>query len=401
MAEKTKTTRVRTGRPIRSKAATEDITIERLVVHLSDDPGKNGGNIRLIEQLGEIPVSENYRVDAAREYGSGRWYAFTPRRPDGTFDAKKRWVAECVDLVETDIERDDEEPLEDSDGYEPSAAFVEKIADRMAAKLRQFNPAVSQPSGNLTELVTALKQLDDLRGKSEPQPTSGAADFVGQLRQLEEVRRMFAPKESNPTPIIRESELTTEQALLKLIAEDPLALAAAREKFLGGEGDSLGWLQIAQAFAPVIERGITALASALSPRSSATIPTNETPSLPQPDHSQNGSAPPQAMGVDVQAYQRLIGRLLSAMASNADVDPVVTAVDGFCELFPEHQRMIEDLLNAPAEGVLQFIGQNIPNAQPVVNAPHALEWTRKLQAAFIPGDEDKTANDESRKESES
>ncbi|MFN0112987.1 MAG: hypothetical protein ACKVZH_29355 [Blastocatellia bacterium] len=399
MAEKIKTTRARTGRQGRSKATTEGITIERLVVHLSDDPGKNGGNIRLIEQLGEIPVSENYRVDAAREYGSGRWYAFTPRRPDGTFDAKKRWVAECVDLAEADIESDDEEPIEDSDGYEPSAAFVEKIADRMAAKLRQFNPAVSQPSGNLTELVTALKQLDDLRGKGEPQPTSGSADFIGQLRQLEEVRRMFAPKESNPTPIIRESELTTEQALLKLIAEDPLALAAAREKFLGSEGDSLGWLQIAQAFAPVIERGITALASALSPRSSATMPANETPGISPSNQTQNESLPPQTMGGDIQAYQRLVARLLSAMASNADVEPVVTAIDGFCELFPEHQRMVEDLLSAPAESVLQFIGQNVPNAQPVVNAPHALEWMLKLQAAFIPGDEDKTANDESEKES--
>lgn len=209
---------------------------------------------------------------------------------------------------------------------------------------------------------------------------------------------MFAPKEHNPTPITREAELTTEQALLRLITDDPLALAAAREKLLGSEGEGLGWLQIAQAFAPVLERGIATLASAFASRSSAPMPANNQPGFSTPEQSQNGSAPPQAMGADMQAYQRLVGRLLSAMASNAEIDPVVTAIDGFCELFPEHQRMIEDLLSTPAETVLQFIGQNVPSAQSVVNAPHALEWMQKLQAAFAPSDDDQKASGEPGKE---
>ena len=265
------------------------------------------------------------------------------------------------------------------------------------------------PQSSLTEMVTALKQLDDLRGKGETKPKDSAAELIGQLKTLDEVRRMFAPKEANPVRIERETELTTEQALMKLIAEDPVALAMMREKLIGGENEAVGWLQAAQTFAPVIERGLSVLTTIIAQRQAAPVmpppmPTN-VPGMPPPTHTAPAMPPPAQhpivsepppMGADAQAYQRLIGRLLAAMETNTPVEPIANMLDGFCELFPEHQKMIVDLLSNKAEDLLQFIGQNVPGAQVAASAPHALEWTRKLMAAFFSND-DQQDSEESNK----
>jgi len=384
MTTKSKTPRTAAKRTRRKSVSEDRGEIVSLNVYSSQDPRKGSTKEAF---LGEIPDSETYRVEAARTFGGDRNYLFVPRYTDGTYGAS--FAQYCPEVIE---EVSEEMLIEAEADDDPPAADVEKIIDRRLdqrlAMMRQANPSTPQQGTTITELVLALKQLDELRGRTDPQPKDGAADFVGQLRAMEEVRRMFAPKEANLRPIQPEHKPTALEALITLASEEPATLAAIRSRFLGSEGEESGLLQMLPIIAPFAERAIHSISSAIAayarPSASPTV-QGDGQNIPQPQTPNASSGTQPQDEVATLAYQRLIARVLSAMAMNTDVDAVIGALDGFCNLFPEHAATIGNLMSAPAENVLQLINQTVPDAEQVTAAPHALDWMRTLQTAFSNG----------------
>ncbi|MBK9314626.1 MAG: hypothetical protein IPM55_10340 [Acidobacteria bacterium] len=207
---------------------------------------------------------------------------------------------------------------------------------------------------------------------AEDEPRDKTSEIIGTLKGLEEIRGMFSSREENPRPIIENKPLTTEAALLKLISEDPIALAAARDRLLGSEGESFSFMQLIPAIMPTVERIVSSITDAMKAANPSPA-INQPATIPQPGGDQpspatafNPTQPPQAQApgdLSMQAaYGRVFNSFLNALATNADVEPIVTAFDSFCNLFPEHELMIDGLMTQPPEMVIGFLNQALPQA---------------------------------------
>jgi len=378
MTTKTRQTRSRNNADQKGKG--EIVSFD---VFLSEDPFEAGKESKK-EPLGPITFSQNYLKDAAQQFGGGEYYYFLPRHADGSFGTGKTLFCPRVDgeIIEEQFI---------DDGIEAEAMtgpdIRRIIREEMSSSVR--NPQNGH-SSNIIELVTAMKELKAMTAEDEPRDK--ASEIVGTLKMYDEIRRMFSPREENPRPMIESKPMTTEAALLKLISEDPIALAAARERLLGTEGESsFSFMQLLPAIMPAVERIVSSITDAMKAANPA--PAINQPAIsPQPGGDQpspatafNPSQSPQAQpggDLSMQAYGRVFNSFLNALATNEDVEPIVTAFDSFCNLFPEHELMIEGLMTQPPEMVIGFLNQALPQAANVLNAPHAVDWIKRLQEAY-------------------
>ena len=383
MTTKTRQTRSRNNADQKSKG--EIVSFD---VFLSEDPFEAGKESKK-EPLGPITFSQNYLKDAAQQFGGGEYYYFLPRHADGSFGTGKTLFCPRVDqeAIEEPFIEDD---IEAETMTRPDIRRI--IREEMSSSVR--NPQNGHAS-NIIELVTAMKELKAMTAEDEPRDKT--SEIIGTLKGFEEIRRMFSPREENPRPIIESKPMTTEAALLKLISEDPIALAAARERLLGSEGESFSFMQLLPAIMPTVERIVSSITDAMK----AANPSPAIISQPGGDQSsperafiQPQSPQTQTTGdMSMQAYGRVFNSFLTALATNADVEPIVTSFDSFCNLFPEHALMIEGLMTQPPEMVIGFLNQALPQAANVLNAPHAVDWIKRLQEAYLkepddqPGDE--------------
>lgn len=372
MTAKTRQTRSRNNADQKSKG--EIVSFD---VFLSEDPFEAGKESKK-EPLGPITFSQNYLKDAAQQFGGGEYYYFLPRHADGSFGTGKTLFCPKVDaeLIEEQF-IDDGIEAETMTG--PDIRRI--IREEMSSTVR--NPQ-SGHSSSIIELVTAMKELKSMTAEDEPKDK--AAELVGTLKMYDEIRRMFSPREENPRPIIENRPMTTEAALLKLISEDPIALAAARERLLGSEGESFSFMQLLPAIMPTVERIVSSITDAMKAANPAPA-INRNATILQPPQTQPGD------DLMMQAYGRIFNSFLNALATNSDVEPIITAFDSFCNLFPEHELMIEGLMTQPPEMVIGFLNQTLPQAANILNAPHAIDWIKRLQEAYTKEPEDQPADE--------
>ena len=301
-----------------------------------------------------------------------------------------------------DIELGDEDELSETD--------VDAILDRKLAEFRrELLSAIhhdngsqqAQPQTSLSELVTALRSLDDLRAKPEPQ-TQNAPNLIGQLRELEEVRRMFTLKEPNPRPIEAERELTTERALLKLIGEDRVTLAALRDRIIGGDGEELDMashlIQQLPQIMPHVTQMVTSIANTITAafqRSSA--PAQADPggqpfqqAMPgdaqQPAQTMPANAPLQPaqatqpdQGQQFTPQDELLNTLIAALEQNAPIPDVCGVIYASEVRHPELGETIDGLVSLSTDQLLQMVTAIYP---PVVQMPHARAWLKSLVEAL-------------------
>lgn len=221
----------------------------------------------------------------------------------------------------------------------------------------------------------------------QPAPQSDALDsLLKQAKKFTELRKLLAPEADNqPRTVANGDAPTTEQALLTLMNADNAVVDAVAGKlrglFRGNGGGAVeperSWLDVLYI---AIERDtlpklINQFATQFKPVASNAATGDAPAQQPQPVEQQ--------MTPDVAAYHRLIQVLINAMRVNSDPLPVIRAADGFIELFPEHEPMLQGFLNAPVEMLLPALAQTSPMAAEVVAMPHAAEWIGKLKAAYF------------------
>ncbi|MFN0108538.1 MAG: hypothetical protein ACKVZH_06755 [Blastocatellia bacterium] len=214
-------------------------------------------------------------------------------------------------------------------------------------------------------------------------PVDPMASLLKQAKQFSELRKLLAPESETLSRAAAKSEpQTTEQALLTLMNADSGLVDTVAGKLRGllkGSGNNpgeaeKGWLDVLYM---AIERDtlpklINQFAVQFRPQQQAQATVSQPP---------DNTPPP--MPPDVAAYQRLLTALTANMRANGDVSTVLTALDGFAALFPEHAANIEGFLSNDTQHLLGMLPQFYPPAAEVVGLPHAVEWVGKLKAAYF------------------
>ncbi|HMY75433.1 MAG TPA: hypothetical protein PLQ88_26675 [Blastocatellia bacterium] len=331
----------------------------------------------------------------------------------------KSWHIEIEPLEvepENDLEWLEDDDLEDAQLLNPDVVRA-KIEN---AKLKAELKALSQNGGqsSIASLLEGIKMLDEMRGQANPQKS-----LVEQLREVKEIYEFANPRREPSVPAPRQPEpFDPEVAVINMLAKNDESLMTRLSKGLVGKllGDKAAeepepWYAelakdiIKSGQAPLIARelmsGLGSLFTPFLPKPamqpaqppiagqtpmSATLQTpTQTPALntPEPTAPQFGGQSQDEIAAMV-AVRRLIGRILPAMQMNTDPIPIVTLLISHCDVLPEHEPLIQAWMEAPAESLLLLLNQNVPEAQQITSLPHALEWTQKLQAAYLTDEEE-------------
>jgi hypothetical protein len=289
-------------------------------------------------------------------------------------------------ILADEAESDDELWLSEDDD-EPDAITPEEMRLRLRlAKLEAQQEAQQRPLGqapSLLESLQALKVLDEMRGERQPQKS-----LVEQVQEAKELLAAIAPRPNpTPTPATQPQELSTEQALLKLISEDPLTLSTVKERLLGSDEEEGGVVAtIVKHFAPAVSQALPTLATALLAYVTGHSPQQqagpEQTAAPAPLSTPHDAAQP--MPPDVQAYNEVLALLLRTMQTGGDPAIVAGAIDGFVTSFPQYQALFDSLIQSPAGEVCALLAQAAPQAAGILQTPQAALWVTRLQACFAP-----------------
>ena len=173
-------------------------------------------------------------------------------------------------------------------------------------------------------------------------------------------------------------QLTDEKALLHILNREGDIVDAVVGKLKGlmkgnSAGEEKSWADVA----------VAALTSPTLPAVISQLVAQFRAPMANPVEAPQPHQPPP----DVAAYQIVIRRLIDSLKLNGEVESVIAAIDGFLNLFPQHQMSVEGLINLPPEQALQMLAQVEPLAAEAVSLPHAVEWIQRLRDAYFqPGD---------------
>lgn len=330
-----------------------------------------------------LPLPESLESWLSKTIGPGR-YRIEER------DAKGRVLNVQSVLIG---ELPDFEPFEDEAIEEEAPAIRNPIVAPPSSVIYQPPP----PAASITELVDALKALDELRARREPESSNSAPDLLSQLRMLEEARKILAPPKVEAPRPQPPPELSIEAAVLRLIKEDRMAISEVTGRLLGGNGDEEpGWIQlfspliravadnfgtIAQAALLLVQSRPIAAPPAQTQPQAAPSPQNATPSQAIPP----GQSPIPQQAANPDAYGQFIGEILQAMAMNVDPEIVSRRIEAFIALNPSFEDPLLRFLGIAPIDFLSMVAQ-IPEAAHLAHLPHAKDWISKLQELLFPGD---------------
>lgn len=374
----TQATKGKTAAARREKPKAVSITIYRTA---EGDPANPQGEREYL--LSEpLPLSEDLEPWLSKTLGPGR-YRIEER------DAKGR-VLNVQSVLIGELPEID--PFEDETIEEDAPAIRNPIITPPSSIVYQTPPP---PAASITELVAALKALDELRARPELGSSNPAPDLLSQLRMLEEAKKILAPPQADTPAPQPPPDLSIEAAVLRLIKEDRMALSEVTGRLLGVNGDETpGWLQL---FSPLVRAvadnfGTIAQTALLLVQSQPSAPPQPQPS-PQPGAPaqaapQQQTIPPRPeprpqQAPDPDAYGRLIGEVLQAMAMNSDPEIVSRQIDAFITLNPAFEEPLLRFLGLPPSDLLAIVAQ-IPEAGHLAQFPHAKEWIVKLQGFLFP-----------------
>lgn len=236
--------------------------------------------------------------------------------------------------------------------------------------------------------TTMTGEVVSVQSNGQVDPSAMMDAFMRHFEKFQKLQNAMMPpwiRQMNPAELMQSSAqpvpATTESALLTLLnADDELLQTAVGKlrKVFRGDG------AIAEEKGPW-----DAVVAALTSPTLPAVVSQVIASFRQQQPVENPATQPQPQQPppDVAAYQIVIRRLIDSLKLNGEVENVIAAIDGFLNLFPQHQMSVEGLINLPPEQALQMLAQVEPMAAEAVALPHAVEWIQRLRDAYFqPGD---------------
>lgn len=324
---------------------------------------------------------------------------------------------------EDDLGMLDEDDLDDAQLLNPDVVRAKIENAKLKAELKALSQNGGQ--GSFVEMLEAVKMLDEMRGQRQQPKT-----LAEQLREVKEINELINPRREQPQPQQpQQSQLSEEEVLLKTILSADGGKLIDRigdgllKKVMGEGGTSAtdSWLDFAKdalasgQAAEIVKAAFGGIGSLFSsvmpirpqPMQPTIQPTAAQQQQPQQQQQQpeQPQQPPETQPQDSQvlqmAIERMVGRILPAMAINGDVILISNTLVSFCDVFPEQRPMIDGWMSAPAENLLAMLGQMVPGAAQVIAQPHALDWMQRLQTAYLNSeDEPETEGTENEKGAE-
>ncbi len=359
----------------RRPAARRDkqVAVSTTVYRVSEGDPANPQGDREFLLTEPLPLAQDKESWISKTLGPGR-YRIEDRDSKGRILSVDSVLIGAVSGARVEDDYDDELEIVDRTNSNATSAYS--------------TPPVSS-GASITELVAALKSLDELRVRQEARASDPAPDFLAQLRALEEARKLLMPTKTENTTQPSQPDVSVEAAILRLIREDRIALSEVTSRLLGANGDETpGWLQMLSPLVRAVADNFGLIAQAAL----MLIPSRD-PGTAQPP-PKDGRPNPQA-----DPYSELFGEVLSAIGLNSDPGLVVRRIEAFLALNPVYDEpLLHFLGSAPAE-LIQTIAQ-IPGASHLAQMPHVPDWIARLQTQLFREDGDESKEDSTKKTAE-
>lgn len=205
------------------------------------------------------------------------------------------------------------------------------------------------------------------------------AEMKKAMAFIKSVRELESPPQPQAAPA---GEISTESAILKVIASDPEQVAKIAKRLLPGDSseDAMpGWLQ---ALIPLI----TPLLAQIAGRFLTPQPQAEPQAPGQPAQLEPQQPPPQFL-----QYQELIKRVIYGIENGLAPDFVAEEIATFCERDAVLASFCEPLITTPPALLQTQLAQLAPKLATMLQKPESLEWLIAMQAYFQGGEDEPTS----------
>ncbi len=349
------------------KPAPEKVLIFRLP-NFDDDSRTDQQAAR--EYIAEFPANSEYERAIRQLYGSGHYRIETRR--GGKFVAVHELHIEDPPPrpIVVEVEQPD---VEDAD-------LDDRIADAVAVALAAERNAQAERGERAAAQVRvespALRPIDPVR------------DALRLLKEFKELSAELMPAPVTSAPVEASGTLTTEKALLHLIAQDEGALDGVRSKLLNTERGE-GWAETIRTAVKTVSSDLPGILALLGV-------TGQKPAQvahPKP-HAPRAVAPPvpseqieagdEGDEGDAMSYEEILQQLFVNLATN---EPPMESVGMFRELVsanPEYAPMIAGMMYLPIDDLMTQV-QKLPALAATEQIPHAKKWFEGLQKALRDG----------------
>jgi hypothetical protein len=264
---------------------------------------------------------------------------------------------------------------------------VEAALQAQAQANQQTTASQAASLNQFKETLTLMREMQGLTKELMP----------------ETPKQVSAPNAANSEP------LTTEQAVLKIIASDDDALERVASRLLDRNDAPESF--VSRALGSVLMKAadnlpliLSSLATISAQRSAATKQAQQRTAPPSPVEPEQHAAPmvepEQAAPVETPFYvvtpapvkdeddepltvENCLEDLVGDLNLNA---PVAGAVNDILALHAEGgetAQYVDLMMSNPASVVLQILTTQMPNAAELLNVPHAEAWLEKLRAEVL------------------
>ncbi len=322
------------------------------------------------EFIGTFPFDSDYEGAIKKLSGAGH-YRIEQRR-GGRFVSYHEAHIDEPPARQVDTIDDEDEPLiEDLDDRIADAVAVALAAERNAQAEREPRAAAQARVES-----PAARPIDPVR------------DALRLLKEFKELSAELMPAPVTSAPVEASGTLTTEKALLHLIAQDEGALDDVRSKLLNTERGE-GWAETIRTAVKTVSSDLPGILALLGV-------TGQKPAQvahPKP-HAPRAVAPPvpseqieagdEGDEGDAMSYEEILQQLFVNLATN---EPPMESVGMFRELVsanPEYAPMIAGMMYLPIDDLMTQV-QKLPALAATEQIPHAKKWFEGLQKALRDG----------------
>ncbi len=320
------------------------------------------------EFIGTFPLDSDYEGAIKKLSGAGH-YRIEQRRGGRFVSYHEAHIDEPPARQFETIINDEYETLnEDLDERIADAVAVALAAERNAQAEREARPAASARVES-----PAARPIDPVR------------DALRLFKEFKELSAELMPAPVASSSVEASEMLTTEKALLHLIAQDEGALDDVRSKLLHTERGE-GWAETVRTAVKTVTSDLPGILALLGV-------TGQKPAQvahPKP-HAPRAVAPPVPSEQieagdegDAMSYEEILQQLFVNLATN---EPPMESVGMFRELVsanPEYAPMIAGMMYLPIDDLMAQI-QKLPALAATEQMPHAKKWFEGLQQALRDG----------------
>jgi hypothetical protein len=326
------------------------------------------------EFIGTFPADSDFEGAIKKLHGAGH-YRIEHRRNGRFVSVHELHFDEPPQAFEMDM--DDESGVDDYDLDEriATAVAVALAADRRAQERERIAPAQATPP------------------PSSPRAADPVRDAMRLIKDFKELGAELMPSAPPVTVTAKASEpLTTEQALLHLIAQDEGALDGVRAKLLNTERGE-GWAETIRTAVKTVSNDLPGILALLGV-SGAAQTAQASPAKPSPRAVASSS--PQMLNAqtvegdeaedDGMSYEETVQQLGVDFATNAPPAQSVSLLRDLVSANPEYAALIGSMMYLPIDTLLEQM-RAIPQFTQLLelNLPHTRTWLEGLQQALREG----------------